>query len=287
MMRFVWIVTLFVHLFSNTGYNTVLRHSVADRKVNSIFLSTIMATSVAIPAAVGIFVVKIDWSVFDAHVLLLYSASITLVVFFHICNAKALEYTEASIFSFLYNFRIGIATLLGIWLLSESVIPLKIIGGAFVFISGFILMGRSTTQPPGVMFSLLSAVAISLMNAIEKYLIPLIGFPAFMFPSTIIIAGLMWIIVIAGKYPVDKSFVKSGELKILMVFRAVSAYAFTYSFSLGALLSVATYISSLNCVTTPIAGIIFLREKDKLAKKAAAGLISLAGVTLILLAGSL
>ena len=90
-----------MHLFCNTGYNTVLRHAAADRRTDPIFLAAVMSTAIAAPAAIGIFIAKIDWSLYTPRILALYAASIATTLLFHIGNSKALENTEASVFSFL------------------------------------------------------------------------------------------------------------------------------------------------------------------------------------------
>ncbi|MCL2111906.1 MAG: hypothetical protein FWH32_06630 [Clostridiales bacterium] len=281
----MWIATLLTHLFCNTGYNTVLRHAASGKKNDPIFLATLMSTAVAAPGVVGIFIADIDWSAFNAPILLMYAATLACAVLFHIINAKALEITEASVFIFLYNFRIGIAALLGVTFLGELAVPLSLAGGVLVFAAGLILVGKSTAPPTGVMFSIAAAALVAVLNAMEKYLISEIGYAAYAFPSTVITAAILWAIMLAGKRPIDKPFLKTGAFRALMVFRCLSAYGFTLSLAFGALLSVATYISALSCVTTPIAAIIFLKEKDNLVKKTIAGIVALAGVTLIFIAG--
>ena len=284
MMPLMWISLLLAHLFSNTSYNVILRHAAAGKKIDPIFLAAITSTAVAAPAAVGIFVANINWSLFNTRMLSFYAVFIVTITVFHILNAKALGNTEASIFPFLYNFRIGFVTLFGIWFLSESVVPLRMAGGAFVFIAGFILVGKATATSTGVAYSISSAVTMAIVNALEKYLITQLGFAGYAFPSMLITAGLLWLMVIIGKRHIDKDFIATRECFALMVARCLSAYGFTLSLSVGALVSVATYVSALNCVTTPIAAVIFLKETSSLKKKILAGVVALAGVTLIFLA---
>ena len=279
----MWIATLLAHLFGNTGYNTILRHAASDRKRDPLFLAAVMSMAIAAPAVVGIFIVKIDWLLFTPHNLLVYAGCIAMLMLFHFLNAKALEETEASVFAFIYNFRIGFATLFGIWFFGEGVVPIRFVGGGLVFVAGMILMGRSTASPKGIFFSILTAIAIAVLNVFEKYLIIHVGYFGYAFPSALIVMGFLWLVVLAGRRPVDKAFFKTRECGGLMVARCISAYGFTLALGFGALLSVATYISALTCVITPIAAVVFLKEKDSLKKKTIAGIVALAGVTLIFL----
>lgn len=281
----MWLVFLLAHLFGTTGYNTALRHATAGKKLDPIFLSAIMSTAIAAPAIFGVCIAEIDWrAILDMRVLPFYLIVVISQLFFHIVNTNALELMEASVFSCIFNFRLGIATLFGIWFLSEPVIPLRLVGGAFVFLAGFLLMGKSTSSPKGILFSVLTAVLHATFTAFEKHLISDIGYATYVFPSSIAVCAALWTLVLVGKHPVDLSFLKSREFIPFMVFRCASAYGFTLAFNLGALLSVATYVSALSCVTTPIAAVIFLKETDALAKKILAGGVALAGVTLIFLA---
>ena len=279
----VWIIPILANLVGNTGYNTILRYAASDKKIDPLFLAAIMSTAIAAPAVFGVFIARIDWSVFDTHIIIVYAITIGFILLLHIVNAKALENTEASIFSFLYNFRIGFATLLGIVFLGESLSPMNIAGGALVFVAGFFLMTKSAVSPLGVMFSIFTAGAISVLNTFEKYLIVEIGYTAYMFPSAIITACLLWIIVIGGKRPISKSFLASKEFVALSIFRSISAYGFTLALGLGALVSITTYISSFACVSIAIIGIIFLKETDALPKKILAGIIAVIGITFIFL----
>jgi len=280
----MWVVSIFAHLFSDTGYSTLLRHAAFGKKYDSLFLAAVLATGVALPGIPGIFIAHVDLTRLETRQILLYIAAVAVTMVFHFANANALKNTEASIFAFLYNFRIGFATVLGILFLAEAVHPLRIAGGALVFAAGFLLMGRSGVKRVGVLWSMLVALMFSVMVAIEKVLIAEIGFADYMFSKTLITAGLLWLVVFIGKRPVSMDLFRRREIIGMLIFRCVSAYGLMYAIALGALVSVATYISSLSCITTSIAGIIFLKEKESLSKKVVSGIVAFAGITLIFLA---
>ena len=283
-LSFMWIAAVLAHLFTTTGYSIVLRGAVGGKKTDPIFLAGIMSTALAIPAVFGVIIAPPDWSLFDTRLAIFYAIRIALTATFHIVNAKAMEYTEASTFSFIYNIRLGFAAFFGIFFLGEPFVPLQLVGGALVFAAGFVLTGLGVASPKGFSLSLLTALVFAVFTAFEKYLIFELGYSTYMFPSALIVCAATWAIVFIGRYPVDKEFLKSPRLGTLMVFRSISGYGFTIALAFGALLSVTTYISALSCVTTPIAALVFLNEKDSPGKKALAGIIALAGTTLIFIA---
>ncbi|MCL2492636.1 MAG: DMT family transporter [Clostridiales bacterium] len=280
----MWVVFIFASLLSQTGYNIFLRRAFGHKKIDPLFLAAVMATAVALPGVVGLFVAKINWAVYDWRLWLIFAASVVTAALFHIVNAKALELTEASVFSVFFNFQIGFATLIGVWLLGEPLAPLRLVGGALVFAAGLVVAQKATVNPKGAVYSILTALLIAAISAFDKYMIVHAGLAEYVFPSKLLAAGVMWAIVFFGKRPVDKEFLKSRENVFLMCFRCVAAYGLILALALGALMSVTTYISTLTCVTIPIAAFLFLKETGSLRRKIIAAIIALAGVTFIFVA---
>ena len=280
----MWIISIFAHLVTTTGYSVALRGAVGDKKTDPVFIAAVMSTALAIPAVFGVLIAPPDWSIVGTQNAIFYVIRMALTMLFHIINAKALEYTEASVFSFIYNIRLGFAALIGVIFLGEPVIPLQLIGGALVFVAGFVITGMGAASSKAFTYSLLTALIIAIFTAFEKYLITEIGYSTYMFPSALIICALNWLIVIIGRFPIDRDFLKSSRLSALMIFRSISGYGFTLALFFGGLYSVSTYISALSCVTTPIAAVLFLKETDSMPKKIIAGIIALAGATLIFFA---
>jgi drug/metabolite transporter (DMT)-like permease len=168
--------------------------------------------------------------------------------------------------------------------MGETLIPLRLVGGALVFAAGLVLAGKTSAKTMGILFSILAAAMIATLTAFDKYMIVEVGLAEYVFPSKLAVAIIMWAIVFMGKRPVNTEFIKSRWCPILMAFRCVAAYGIMLALSLGALISVSTYISTLTCVTTPIAAFIFLKETGSLRRKATAAAIALAGVTFIFIA---
>jgi len=277
----MWIALLLVHLFSNTGYNALLRHAASDRKMDSLLLAAVMSTAIAVPAMAGVIICGVDFSRFDPRTAWGFAGDVVATLLFHVLNAKSLEHTEASIFTLLYNLRIGITSLFGIMLLGEPVYALRLAGGGLVFLAGFLIIGKVRGNKTGVLLSVATAVLISIVTLLEKWMIEAVGYVDFVFPSTIIIAALLWAIILIRKIPIDRSMLTSRSVIALLPLRCASAYGFTLALSFGALLSVSTYVSSLACITTSVAGILFLKERDLLKNKIIAGMVALVGITFI------
>ena len=252
--------------------------------IDPLLLAAIGVTGVALPGIPGLFIANIDWSVYDLRLILILAASIVAAMLFHFVNVKALEYTEASVFSILYNFQIGFATWIGIAVLGETIVPLRVFGGVLVFAAGLVLTNKYTAQPKGVFFSIMAAFLLVVLTAFDKYMIDEIGYAGYVFPSKILAAVAMWAVVYFGKRTINKDFMKSRWCAIVMLLRFGGAYGVMLALSLGALLSVSTYIMSLACITTPIAAYFLLKETDAPIRKAVAAAIAVAGVTLIFIA---
>jgi drug/metabolite transporter (DMT)-like permease len=281
----MWIVLLLVHLFSNTGYNIVLRHAASERKIDRLLLAAVMSTAIAVPAAIGIVICGVDFSRFDTLVVWGLVGYVVTTLLFHVFNAKSLEHTEASVFTFLYNLRIGFVSLLGIMLLSEPVNVLRLAGGGLVFLAGVLIIERLRTNRMGALLSVITAVLISFVTMFEKGMIGAVGYTNSIFPTAIIVAVLLWVMVLLRKTPIDRKTLTSRSVLMLLPLRCASAYGFTLALSFGALLSVSTYVSSLAVITTSVVGIIFLKERDLLLNKIIAAAVAVAGITLSLFAG--
>ena len=281
----MWVVFIVASLISQTGYSILLRRAFGNKKIDPFFIAAVMATAVGMPGLIGLFVIHIDWSVYDTRLWLILAGSIGAAILFHLFNSKALELTEASVFSVYFNFQIGFATFVGVVFLGEPLAALRLVGGALVFAAGLVIAGKATASPKGIVFSILTALMIAVITAFDKYMIDAVGIPAYAFPSKIIAAAVMWVIIFSGRrQTIDKEFLKTRENIYIMCFRCVAAYGIMIALALGALMSVTTYISTLTCVTIPIAAFLILKETGSLRRKILASAIALAGVTFIFIA---
>jgi drug/metabolite transporter (DMT)-like permease len=137
----------------------------------------------------------------------------------------------------------------------------------------------------GIGWGILAGLTISTLNLFEKILIDLISYLPYAILVMILAAVFMWAVLLFRKQSIPFTFFYKKQTLGLMVLRSLSAYGFTLALFLGAKLSVATYFSSLNVITTVIFGIILLKEKEHLKAKLIATVLAVIGLSLILLAG--
>lgn len=281
----MWILFLILHLIGLVGYNLLLRKSIVE-KVDKWTLATIMQTGIALPL---LFLAPFKFpelSIFTPATVFHMFITATLIVFLHLSNVKSLQYLEAGVYSVLYNLRIVFTTILGVVFLNEQLVPLQVLGGLLIFASIIAVKqkGRKDLTTRGIQWGLFASVVISVLNLNEKQLISQFGFVGYAIPVMILAAIMMWIILLARGQRIKPSVFVEPRMVSLMILRAVSAFGFTLAFSMGGLLSVSTYISSLGVIIIVILGAVLLGEKDYLKRKILAAAIAFAGLTCIFIA---
>jgi uncharacterized membrane protein len=117
----------------------------------------------------------------------------------------------------------------------------------------------------------------------EKTLIGQVGYLGYAVPVMLSAAIIMWAVVLLSGRKIKLSYIREPKTIQLMVLRALSAYGFTLAFSAGAVISVATYISSLSVIIIVLLGIWFLNEKDHIKQKITATILAVIGLTTILI----
>jgi len=281
----MWLLFVFVHLIGLVGYNLVLRKSLVA-KVDSITLATVMQTAIAIPMVFAVIIAPPDFSKYDVGTMVQVVLTICLVIMLHLTNIKSLRYLDAGIYSILYNLRIIFTTLLGIIFLNEDIIPLQILGGLFIFLGVMTLKqkGKSSLTALGLGWGIAASVVISVLNLFEKTLIHDVGYIGYAAPVMLIAAIFMWALLIHQGKKIKFEYWRQPQTLALMILRAMSAYGFTLAFYSGALLSVATYLSSLSVIVIVLLGIWLLNERDNLKQKAFATTLAFIGLTLIFVA---
>jgi drug/metabolite transporter (DMT)-like permease len=276
---------LFAHIFASAGYNLILRSSL-NKKIDPWFLATVMQTGVAIPIVFALFFYVPDLSTYNTATTIQILITILLVVLLHLSNVNALKYLEASVYSIIYNFRIVLTTIFGIVFLAEDIIFIQILGGLLIFLAIVTVRqkGSKSLTKKGIYWGILASLVISFIALSEKDLLSKINYLDYAIPTMIMSAVLMWIIQLTRKNTTDWELFKDKRIIQLMALRSISAFGFTLSFYLGALLSVATYLSSLSVIIIVVLGVVVLKEKDYLKQKIAATAIATLGLTLIFIA---
>jgi len=276
---------LLAHLIGLVGYNILLRKSLVA-KVDKWTLATIMQLAIALPMTVALVVATPDFASYTLQNWLLIFATALFVIGLHTTNVSALQHLEAGVYSILYNLRIIITTILGIAFLDESVVPLQILGGLLIFAAVIAVKqkGDKKLTAIGIRYGVLAAFVISFLNLFEKKLIADIGYLGYAIPVMLISSVIMLAIFYKRGNKFDVNYLKEPKTVQLMLFRVLSAYGFTLAFYTGAVLSVASYISSLGVIIIVLLGIFVLKENDYLKQKLIATGLAVLGLTAILIA---
>lgn len=280
----MWPLFLILHLIGLVGYSLVLRKSLVA-KIDKWTLATVMQTAIALPM-VGVLLIAPPDLAIPPVAWLQVVVTALLVIVFHYTQVQALHEVEAGIFSILFNFRIIISTLLGILFLNEKIVPLQIAGGMFIFLAVLTLRtkGRKGITTRGIMLGLATGVIISILNMSEKKLIGDIGYLNYAVPVMLIAASIMWIITMFRGNRINLKYLAEKDTIYLMVLRTLSAYGFTLAFYAGAVLSVASYVSSLSVVIIVLLAAWLLNEHGHMKQKLRATALAVFGLTLILAA---
>lgn len=284
-MHMLWLLFVLIHLVGLVGYNLLLKKSLVA-KVDGLTLATVMQTGIALPMVFLLIFIRPDVQAYDLGAAIQILVTTSLVIILHLTNVKALQYLEAGVYSILYNLRIIFTTILGIVFLNEEVVPLQILGGILIFLGVLTLnqKGSAALAARGLQWGIASSVIISFLNLFEKALINNVGYIAYAAPVMLLAAVFMWGLVLVQGKKIEFKYLRQPKTVQLMVFRAMSAYGFTLAFSTGAVISVATYISSLSVIIIVLLGIWLLNERDHIRQKMIAATLAVLGLTAILIA---
>lgn len=281
----MWIIFLIFHLIGLVGYNLLLRKALT-KKIDPWQLATMMQTGIVVPIIFALFLQPPNINSYDVSLMLQIIVIVILVILLHLTNVNALKYLEASVYSVLYNLRIIFTTVLGVVFLGEAIIPLQIIGGLLIFFAVLTVKqkGKKDITKKGVYWGVAASIVISILNLSEKNLLGKVSLLEYAVPVMMIATVVMWAILLVRKQKIDWQLFTDKKILQLMALRAVSAYGFIFAFYSGALLSVATYISSLSLILIVILGVLLLGEKDFLKRKIIAVIMATLGLTTIFIA---
>lgn len=281
----LWLFFVMIHLVGLVGYNLLLRKSLVA-KVDSLTLATVMQTGIALPMVFVLIISPPDIHVYDLGAVIQIIITTSLVIMLHLTNVKALQYLEAGIYSILYNLRIIFTTILGILFLNEEIVPLQILGGVLILLGVLTLnqKGKQALKIRGIQWGIAASVVISFLNLFEKAMINNVGYVGYAAPVMLLAAIFMWTVALAQGKKIELSYLRKPKTVQLMALRAMSAYGFTLAFNAGAVISVATYISSLSVIIIVLLGIWLLNERDHIKQKIIATALAVLGLTAILIA---
>ncbi len=277
-----WLALLSMNVFGTVGFNLLLKRT-EWKKVDPWFTAAVMQTGLALPFIIKEIINPIHFPTYAPFYLMLMCYCVLAIITLQICNVKALKYLEASVFSVVFNSRIVLATFFGAFFLSEKIGLWALLGGLLIFAAIFVIKQQSTRAIAklGVFFGLGAAFAMSSMNTAEKELIKNVGYQQYIMPVWTAAAVILWIIVYARQTNAPYSLIFKPQGLTLMVVRACAGIGFTAALIFGPV-AVSSYISSLSVVFLVIFGMLFLNEWDYLKSKIIATLMSISGLTFIL-----
>jgi drug/metabolite transporter (DMT)-like permease len=280
----MWLLLLCFHLVGLVGYNLLLRKSNLG-KIDKFALATIAQTGIAVAALVLLIIKPTRFDLYSSVDFVYLGCTILMTIGLQVSNVKALQYLEASVFSVIYNLRIILTTALGILFLSEDVVWLRILGGAAILVAIFIVKqkGSQSVRTKGILWAIAAASALSFLNLFEKKLINHVGFMNYYPIESVISGAVMWTYLLSSKRNFDYRVLWQPRMLQLMTLRGISAYGYSGALAVGALISVASYISGMGVIFTVLLGAIWLGERDYLQRKIMATIIAVLGLTLVLL----
>jgi drug/metabolite transporter (DMT)-like permease len=280
-----WLALLSMNVFGTVAFNLLLKRS-EWKKVDPWFTAAVMQTGMAIPFIVKEIVNPIHFTHYSPFSLLLMGYCVFALITLQICNVESLKYLEASVFSVVFNSRIVLATFFGAFFLSEEIGIWALMGGLLIFAAIFVIKQKTTRSVAkiGVLYGLGAAFAMSSMNTCEKELIQTVGYLHYIVPVWTAAAVLMWGIVLVRKTNAPYNLIVKPQGLTIMAVRAFAAIGFTSALIFGPV-AVSSYISSLSVVFVVLFGMLILNEWDYVKSKIQATILSILGLTFILIDG--
>lgn len=280
----MWIVFLLLHLVGLVGYNLLLRKQAVAQRLHPWVLATLLQTGIMLPMVIALPFLPVDISRFTASSIVLSCLAVVLGIVILFSITKALHYLEASTYSVLYNVRIVAATVLAAALLGEVPSLWHILGAVAIVVAMFIIRqkGSAAVTKKGVIWALVAAMSISIMNVIEKQLIHDVGVFTGAPVITITVGLIMWIVLLVRRYSLPRKYIFTKQMVGLMALRSVSNWAFIFALAAGALVSVATFVSAISVVCIVGLAALLLNERDYWPCKVAAACLAGLGLVVII-----
>jgi drug/metabolite transporter (DMT)-like permease len=278
-----WFLLLSMHLLGLVGYTLLLRKS-ALATTNKYALAAMMQTFIFLPSLVFLFMGKVNFRLGLNEYIYLVGSSF-MISGLHITTIKALQNTEASIFTIIYNLRLLLTTILGFVFLNERPPLLQIVGGMIIFASILLLNIHRNKAYKNAVFSyaIIATLWMSFHAVLEKYNVVHAGFESYMFIGGVGASCMLWAIAFrnGARIKTIGSHLDKGSL-LLFLFRFMSAWAYVYALKLGSL-AVTNYVSGMSVALIVLFGVLFLKERNYIRQKIFAVSVAFVGLTIILI----
>lgn len=282
-----WQILIWISVFLYAVSTLLQRLLLKDDKTESISFSIFFQVGVAI--VIGLFVLllrgkipipnlsKISWSILIMTGL--YALS-NIFIF------KSLKITQASRFTVLFSSKTLFAVFGASIFFKEGLTFIQWFG-AILIISGVIVISIKNIRTKinaGDLFALFAAVLFGLANTNDRYLVK------FFDPYSYVVIGfLLPGLLIAVFYPKKianlKIYLKKrflSKMIMLCFLYGLSAVTFFAALQTTPNSSQLFSINAFGAIITVILSIIFLNEKDNIGRKIIGGLISFAGLLLVI-----
>lgn len=284
-----WTILLLIHLAGIVGYNLLLRKQTVAGKLHPWVLATLLQTGIMTPMLLAAPFLPIHLARFSLPTIAAGVAVVALSVLLLFAITKSLQHLEASTYAVVYNSRIIFATLLAAILLAEWPSWLQVTGGLLVLAATVLIRqkGSKRIAHVGIAWGVAAALTISIESVLEKYLINEVGVFTGAPIITLATGIVMWNVLLLRRYPLPKKHIFTKQIFALMAARSIAAWAYIFALAAGALVSVATFISSLGVVFIVALGTWLLRERDYLGRKLLAAALAVMGLVAILFGGTL
>ncbi len=278
-------ILLLFHLVGLVGYSILLRRQAQQNTLHPWVLATILQTATfAVPFVLALFIPP-DFRVFTPFAWLMVVAAAGLGMLLYIAGVRALRHLEAGTYAVVYSLRIVVATVLAALFLSEQPTSLQILGGICIFVAVVLLRqkGNQSATKKGLLWGVVAAISASALAMVEKWLIVEVGLFNAAPVATFLGASAMWAVVLLKRWPLPTKSIMTRQMAGLLVLRTTASWAWIFALAAGALVSIATYVSSLSIVVVSMLGFWLLKEREYLLRKGAAVATAVIGLSCILL----
>ena len=265
----IWLVLLGIHVIGLVGYSLLLRRQAVSGQIHPWVLATMLHTAIALPFILIALFIHPNLSQFTLLSIGMVAVAVLLSALLQITIVRALRYLEAGSYAVLYSSRIVFATVLAALFLSEFPSIWAIAGGLLILLAVVALRqkGSQKMTKKGIAWGFAAAATASTLAITEKWLINEIGIftagPVVVFLAAV----MMWTVVWLRRYPVIPKLLFTKQMTGLILYRMIAACAWVAALAAGALVSIATYVSSLSVVIVAILGAVILKEREYLPRK--------------------
>ncbi len=282
-----WIVAIFLSVFFYTIsillQRTVLKAENTDPTAFSIFSQVFIAVLIAIYA---LFTTGLHFTFTNSMVFPLILLAL-LYGFGSLAIQHALKISDVANFTLLFASRGVFTVLASTLLLHEGLNPKQIVGAVFIFVSILLvtLKTQSISMRKADLIALLAAALLGFANTNDRYLLSLMKLFPYLVLGYLLPAFFSTVIFPKSAMKMFTMFSLTTFVKscIFCVLYAISGVTFFIALQTAPNSSQVAIINLTSVIFIVILSMIFLKERENIAKKLLAVAISFAGLVLLTL----